>query len=159
MLGSVTLDMDPVDRGHSTVRGLGLRRPVPRGMQILLPSPVDLAEGYESPIILFISPSCIVFGMLLGAIRAARFLFGPRRYFPITGPKISGQYSGPGAGLVHEGDAGPIVVLAGLSQEGAVGSNGWASSGPRITDGREGSCSIDWDARAGLRTSWAAAQK
>ncbi|KAI5654296.1 hypothetical protein M9H77_31483 [Catharanthus roseus] len=65
--GKFTLDLDPVDRGCSTVGGLGPRRgyllvgwvrrgsparvaqgacPVPRGTQVLYPDAVDLAEGY-----------------------------------------------------------------------------------------------------------------
>ncbi|KAI5666681.1 hypothetical protein M9H77_16534 [Catharanthus roseus] len=76
MLGSVTLDLNPVDKGHSTIRGLDpkwycisllimlcgsgyfqagwVRRgslartasPVLRGTQIPYPAAVDLAEGY-----------------------------------------------------------------------------------------------------------------
>ncbi|KAI5666411.1 hypothetical protein M9H77_16264 [Catharanthus roseus] len=73
MLGSVTLDLDPVDRGRSTVGGLGPRRLVltmgcrnlsedpvsssglcplslscsmPRGTQVPYSAVVDLAEGY-----------------------------------------------------------------------------------------------------------------
>ncbi|KAI5657490.1 hypothetical protein M9H77_26283 [Catharanthus roseus] len=73
MLGRFTLDLDPVDRGRSTVRGLGPRQftldldpvdrgrstvggsggahrlgPLPRGTQIPYPATVDLAEGFGS---------------------------------------------------------------------------------------------------------------
>ncbi|KAI5680204.1 hypothetical protein M9H77_01431 [Catharanthus roseus] len=47
MLGSVTLDLDPFDRGRSTVGGLGPKRLVPRGTQIPYSATVGLAEEYE----------------------------------------------------------------------------------------------------------------
>ncbi|KAI5653308.1 hypothetical protein M9H77_30495 [Catharanthus roseus] len=64
MLGSVTLDLDPIDRGHSTVGGLAPRQycvgsggpparvaqgslVVLKGTQIPYPIAVDLMEGYE----------------------------------------------------------------------------------------------------------------
>ncbi|KAI5667077.1 hypothetical protein M9H77_16930 [Catharanthus roseus] len=48
MLGRYTLDLDPVDKRRSTVRGLGPRRPVLRGAQVPYPAAVNLAEGKMS---------------------------------------------------------------------------------------------------------------